>query len=212
MATNYAQLAFGDAAKALQIRYGSRSTYARLGKQTRHLGLSDTEVDFIRERDGFYLATVGENEFPYVQYRGGPAGFLKVLDEQTLGFLDLRGNRQYISTGNLTTRPKAALILMDYAGRSRLKLFVTTSILSLDDDPALTAQLQLDNAAHSPVKAERIMLLHVEAYDWNCPQHITPRYTAEEIRPLIASYQEQLAQRAQQIDELTRRLAQAQMY
>lgn len=211
MATNYAQLAFGDAAKALQTQYGSRSTYARLGEQTRHLGLSDTEADFIRERDGFYLATVGENGFPYVQYRGGPAGFLKVLDEQTLGFLDLRGNRQYISTGNLTTRPKAALILMDYAGRSRLKLFVTTSILSLDDDPALTAQLQLDNAAHDPVKAERIMLLHVEAYDWNCPQHITPRYTAEEIRPLIASYQEQLAQQAQQIDELTRRLAQAQM-
>ncbi len=171
------------------------------------MGLSETEAEFISERDGFYLATVGENGFPYVQYRGGPAGFLTVLDSQTLGFLDLRGNRQYVSTGNLTTHPKAAIILMDYARRARLKLFARIEVLALDHDPALTSRLQFNRPEGGPAKAERVLLLHVEAYDWNCPQHITPRYTAEEIRPLLTKYQQQINEQAVKIVELTRWLS-----
>ncbi|MBI4468738.1 MAG: pyridoxamine 5'-phosphate oxidase family protein, partial [Acidobacteria bacterium] len=149
--------------------------------------LSFAEADFIAERDGFYLATVGENGYPYVQFRGGPKGFLKMLDPKKLAYADFRGNMQYISVGNLNGNDTAALILMDYANRRRLKIFAHIEVVEAEDAPELIAQLQ-DTAYNAQI--ERAMVLHVEAFDWNCPQHITPRYTIEEIRELNAPLNE----------------------
>jgi hypothetical protein len=151
--------------------------------------ISSAEADFIVERDSFYLATVRESGYPYVQFRGGPKGFLKVLDPKTLAYADFRGNRQYISVGNLHRNRKAALILMDYANRRRLKIYAHIEVIEAKDAPDLLARVQdMDYEAH----VERAMVLHVEAFDWNCPQHITPRYTIEEVRDLNAPLYEQV--------------------
>ncbi|MEO5976188.1 MAG: pyridoxamine 5'-phosphate oxidase family protein [Chryseolinea sp.] len=180
---NYSTLAFSDAAKKIQEKAGSRVNYARMEKQQKD-GLSKNEVAFISERDSFYMATVGENGFPYIQFRGGPKGFLKVLDETTLGFIDFRGNMQYITAGNLTTNNKASLILMDYAARARLKIFAEVEMVELRNKPDLFTKLDLQ---HHKFHAERMMVLHIKGYDWNCPQHITPRYTMEEIEEAFSS-------------------------
>jgi predicted pyridoxine 5'-phosphate oxidase superfamily flavin-nucleotide-binding protein len=164
--------------KAQQEKYGSRKSYSRMETLVRGTELSFNEADFIAERDSFYLATVGENGYPYVQFRGGPAGFLKVLDSKTLAYADFRGNMQYISVGNLSRNDKAALILMNYPRRQRLKIYARIEVVEAQDAPELIAQLQ-DPAYDA--KVERAMLLRVEAFDWNCPQHITPRYTLVEI-------------------------------
>lgn len=183
---NYSTIAFTEAVKALQAKAGSRVNYARMEKRSHTDGLTESETDFISQRDGFYMATVGENGFPYIQFRGGPKGFLKVLDEKRLGFLDFRGNMQYVSVGNLATNNKVALILLDYPARARLKLFAEAEIVELKDDPALFDLLNLEGYKFRP---ERMMILHVKAYDWNCPQHITPRYTAEEIEEVFSAQQ-----------------------
>jgi hypothetical protein len=141
--------------------------------------LSFAEADFIAERDSFYLATIGENEYPYVQFRGGAAGFLKTLDSKTLGYADFRGNRQYISVGNLSVNNRAALILMDYPNRRRLKIYARIEVLEAAAAPELIAKLA--NSEYQ-AKIERAVILRVEAFDWNCPQYITPRYTIEEIK------------------------------
>lgn len=190
MARNFAEIAFTESVKSQQEKYGSRKSYARMEAQERGTELSFAEADFIAERDSFYLATVGENGFPYVQFRGGPKGFLKVLDQRTLAYADYRGNLQYISVGNLNRNDKAALILMDYAHRQRLKIYARVQVIEAKDAPELIGQLQ-DTAYHAQV--ERAMVLHVEAFDWNCPQHITPRYTLEEIRELNAPLNELVA-------------------
>jgi uncharacterized protein len=190
MAKNFAEIAFTDSVKAQQKKYGSRRSYARMEAMERGTELSFAEADFIAERDGFYLATVGENGYPYVQFRGGPKGFLKMLDPKKLAYADFRGNMQYISVGNLNRNDKAALILMDYANRRRLKIFARVEVVEAKDAPELIAQLQ-DTAYNAQI--ERAMVLHVEAFDWNCPQHITPRYTIEEIRELNASLYEHIA-------------------
>ena len=132
---------------------------------------------FIAARDSFYMATVSETGWPYVQHRGGAPGFLKMLDDKTLAFADYRGNRQYISVGNLAASNRAALFLMDYPARTRLKIYVHVETLALDADPALTA---LVTAQAGKAKPERILRLHLEAFDWNCPQHITQRFTLAE--------------------------------
>lgn len=175
---NYSTMAFSAAAKRMQEKAGSRASYARMEQQRYTEGMTENEVAFISERDSFYMATVGENGFPYIQFRGGPKGFLKVVDEKRLGFIDFRGNMQYISIGNLTTNNKVALILLDYPTKTRLKIYAEAEMVELKNDPALFKQLNLENYKF---RAERILLLHVKAYDWNCPQHITPRYTLEEI-------------------------------
>jgi predicted pyridoxine 5'-phosphate oxidase superfamily flavin-nucleotide-binding protein len=145
--------------------------------------LSAREVEFITERDSFYVASVLENGWPYVQHRGGPRGFLKVIDDRTLGFADFRGNRQYISLGNLTDNAKAALILMDYPRRQRLKIWATAKIVDRDEDSELAANLAVKDYV---AVVERSILLTVEAHDWNCPQHIPPKYTSEEIALEVA--------------------------
>lgn len=142
--------------------------------------LTPAEAEFIGARDSFYLATVSAAGWPYVQHRGGPRGFLKVLDDRTLAFADYRGNRQYLSVGNLAHNDRAALILVDYAQRARLKLFVRIEAVALDADPALTERITAKPPGYK-ARPERILLLRVEAFDWNCPQHITPRYTEAQI-------------------------------
>jgi predicted pyridoxine 5'-phosphate oxidase superfamily flavin-nucleotide-binding protein len=199
MARNFAEIAFTESVKAQQEKYGSRKSYARMEQLERGTELSFNEADFIAERDSFYLATVGASGFPYVQYRGGPKGFLKVLDARTLAFADFRGNLQYISTGNLQDNDKAALFLMDYAQRQRMKIFARIEIFEAATAPELIAQLH-DTSYEAQV--ERAMVLHVEAFDWNCPQHITPRYTIEEIRALNGPLYEHIAKLEAEIASL----------
>ncbi len=182
MAKNFAEIGFSSAAKKLQEKYGSRANYARMERQTFYEGLTKFEKSFISKRDSFYMATIGENGFPYIQHRGGPRGFLKVLDANRLGFIDFSGNMQYISVGNLATNNNVALFLVDYPNKKRLKIYAKAEIVEIKDDPTLHELLDLANYKFRP---ERMMVLHVEAYDWNCPQHITPRYTAEEIEAVL---------------------------
>lgn len=199
MAKNFAEIAFTESVKAQQEKYGSRRQYARMEQIERGTQFSDAEIDFIEARDGFYLATVGEEGQPYIQFRGGPSGFLKVLDEKTLGYADFRGNLQYISVGNLQQNDRAALFLMDYAHQARLKIFVTIEVVEAKENPELTAKLTMPNYQ---AKIERAMILHLEAFDWNCPQHITPRYTIEEIRKIVAPLNEHIEKLEREIEIL----------
>ena len=177
MAKNFTKQAFTDSVKAIQSKRGSRKSYSRLEDKDK-FRLGDPEKEFIRSRDGFYLSTVGETGWPYVQYRGGEKGFLKVLSESKLGFADFRGNMQYISTGNISDTKKASLFLMDYANRRRLKIWAEASIVSIDDDLELFEQLVDPDY---PAEIERLFMFDVVGFDWNCPQHITQRFTLEEI-------------------------------
>lgn len=199
MARNFAEIAFTESVKAQQTKYGSRRSYARMEQMTRGNEITENEAEFIAERDSFYLATVGESGFPYVQFRGGPKGFLKVLDARTLAYADFRGNMQYVSVGNLTRNDKAALILMDYARRQRLKIYARIEVIEAKDNPELIAQLQ---DASYDAQVERAMVLHLEAFDWNCPQHITERFTIEEIQQLNAPLYEHVAKLEAEIAQL----------
>ena len=142
---NYAKLAFTDTIKSIQEEQGSRDAYERMEKMKLPDGLSYRELSFIQERDSFYMASFGENGYPYIQHRGGPKGFLKIIDPKTLGFLDFRGNKQYISTGNVHTHKKVSLILLDYPNRARLKIYAEARVVSLDEDPELQEKLSLEN-------------------------------------------------------------------
>jgi predicted pyridoxine 5'-phosphate oxidase superfamily flavin-nucleotide-binding protein len=184
MAKNYPSLAFTDAVKEMQERLGSRAVYARIEKSTYVDGLTESEIDFILQRDSFYMSTISENGYPYIQHRGGPKGFLKVLDSKRLGVIDFKGNSQYISVGNIATHNNVALIMLDYPVKARLKIFAKAKIVELKDDPGLYHSLELDGYKFRP---ERMMVFDVEAYDWNCSQHITPRYTVEQIEEIFAS-------------------------
>ncbi|ANL36817.1 pyridoxamine 5'-phosphate oxidase family protein [Rhizobium phaseoli] len=152
---------------------------------------TESELAFIAARDSFYIASVSETGWPYVQHRGGPAGFLKAVDRKTLAFADYRGNRQYISTGNFAANDRACLFLVDYPRRARLKIYMHVEKLTLDADPSLT-DLVFD--AGYRAKAERIFRLRLEAFDWNCPQHITPRYTEQEVETAVTPLRERLTQ------------------
>jgi ferredoxin-NADP reductase/predicted pyridoxine 5'-phosphate oxidase superfamily flavin-nucleotide-binding protein len=175
----YSAIAFTPAVRAMQTRMGSRSVYAPLDRTSdKRDVLSSAEADFIHDRDGFYQATVGESGWPYVQYRGGPAGFLKVLDAKTIGYADFRGNVQYISVGNLQGNDRVSIILMDYANQRRLKILGRVRMVDASEDAALMARLEMP---HYQARVERALVITVEGYDWNCPQHITPRFTQAEI-------------------------------
>ncbi|WP_254560965.1 pyridoxamine 5'-phosphate oxidase family protein [Dyadobacter diqingensis] len=189
MARNYASVAFTEEVKALQERYGSRQAYAHMEQRTSKTQLSDSESGFIGGRDSFYIASIGENGFPYIQHRGGRKGFLHVIDPVTLAFADLRGNKQYISIGNTVTHPKVSLILMDYAHKARLKIYAELETVDITDHPDLAALVISEGDEKI---AERIVLLHVIAFDWNCPKYITPRYTIEEINEMLTPLQEHI--------------------
>ena len=192
MGRRFAELAFTPLVKEQQTRHGSRSQYHRVetaGNPGTLLGTA--EQDFIRGRDGFYMASVSESGWPYIQFRGGSKGFLHVIDERTVAFADLRGNMQYISTGNLLHDDRVALFLMDYARQTRLKILGHAEFL--EGTPAAKEWLNRlrDPGEKSP--AERAVLIHVEAWDWNCPQHITPRFTQEELAETLEPIRRRLA-------------------
>lgn len=183
--SRYLDIATTPSVAAAQDKYGSAEQWARIAARggvdetTRSQRLGPAEAGFIGERDGFYLASVSETGWPYVQYRGGPAGFLTVLEPALLGFGDFRGNRQYITTGNVTANDRASLFLMDYAHRQRLKIFGRIRIIDAADDPSLAERLTMPDYS---ARVERLVLIGVEAFDWNCPQHITPRFTLAELQ------------------------------
>ena len=201
MPNKFSDIAFTPNVKAAQIDYGSRRQYEKSENdgRERNTVLSDAEIAFIEERDGFYMATVSENDYPYIQFRGGQRGFLKVLDERTLGFADFRGNLQYISVGNVRSNRKVALFLMDYANRRRLKIFAEAEIKNAADAPELIERLKVPDYK---AKIERAIVLRVEAFDWNCPQHITPRYTIGEIQKMIEPLNEYVSRLEREIAEL----------
>jgi predicted pyridoxine 5'-phosphate oxidase superfamily flavin-nucleotide-binding protein len=200
---HYGTIAFTDDVREAQACNGSGAFYDR--KRTKGQATADpdpiTEIerDFLAERDGFYLATVSETGWPYVQYRGGPPGFLRVIDDHTLGWADFRGNLQYISTGNLAGDDRVAMIVMDYAHRRRLKIFGRAQVITAEDRPELITTLA--DPSYDGV-VQRAVLISVDAFDWNCPQHITPRFTAAEIEPHVIALRRQLAALQAENDEL----------
>jgi predicted pyridoxine 5'-phosphate oxidase superfamily flavin-nucleotide-binding protein len=181
MSRSFADIAFTPAVKEQQQRYGSRARYARMeaGAQPGG-GLGEREAEFLARADSFYLATLSETGWPYVQHRGGSPGFLKVLSPERLGFADFRGNLQYVSAGNASRNERASLIVMDYVERRRLKVFGTLRFIAIADaDAELVRRLE---PADYRARVERIALIDVVAFDWNCPQHITQRFTLEQIK------------------------------
>ena len=188
----YAHLAYTDSVRQVQREQGSALAVERpLREGDAPELLSDNETAFIESRDGFYLASVSETGWPYIQFRGGPPGFVRVLDEHTLGFADVRGNRQYITTGNVRADGRVALFLMAYPTRRRLKMFGRAHTRPLDADPALTERL---SAVRTGGKPERLIVIRVEGYAWNCPQHITPRYSLDELEGSLAPVREKVAE------------------
>lgn len=195
MSRHFAALTYTPSVRASQRRYGGRE----LGEASRErpenviAELSRRECEFIAARDSFFLSTVSETGWPHVQHRGGPAGFLRVLDATTLAFADFSGNRQYVSVGNLAANNRAALILMDYPNQRRLKILGRIEVIDMaaatieaTAGPTVDAELL---AKMQPLgrEVERILLIRVAAFDWNCSRHITPRFTASEWQSLDSS-------------------------
>jgi predicted pyridoxine 5'-phosphate oxidase superfamily flavin-nucleotide-binding protein len=175
----YATTMFSPAAKRLQQLHGSREAYQRLAERgPSQDALSPDEVGFIAARDSLYLASVTPDGWPYIQHRGGPAGFLKVLDGKTLAFADFAGNKQYITAGNLETNDRVALFLMDYPHQARLKIIGHARIVEPGADLALEALVKVPGYRAA---IERVIVIAVTAFDWNCSQHITPRWTRDEL-------------------------------
>jgi uncharacterized protein len=189
MPSSFATISFTDSVKAAQTKYGSREQNKRfeLSDDPRHT-LGEMEAAFITARDSFYMATISAHNWPYVQHRGGLTGFIKVLDERHIAFADFRGNQQYLSVGNLNANPNTSLILMDYPNRRRLKLWGTSQIFDAEDVPELMSQL---SDANYKGKADRAIVIKIQAIEWNCPQHITPRYSEYEVDRLVAALQEE---------------------
>lgn len=199
MAQNYRHTLFDDAVKALQERHGSRAAYVKMdaGADGTPDRLTAKELDYIALRDSFYMASVNADGWPYMQHRGGPAGFLRHIDGNRIGFADFRGNRQYISTANLAGNDRVSLFLMDYPNKDRLKLVGHARSIELADDPALVTSLMPEGYRAVP---ERAFLIDVLGWEWNCSQHITPRFTEAEIsaaiRPMAAEINQLRAENA----------------
>jgi uncharacterized protein len=203
MTHRFAEIAFTPTVRKVQEQLGSRTSYARRegAPEAEDHRLSEAEAGFIAARNSLYMATVGETGWPYIQHRGGPTGFVRVLDRTTIGFADYRGNRQYVSVGNLMTDSRVSLFFMDYPNKMRLKLFGRAEIVGLDDRETLSRLEMPDYRA----RVERGFLIKVEAFDWNCPQHIAERFTLDEVREMTAP----LASRIAELEaELARSLAQ----
>jgi predicted pyridoxine 5'-phosphate oxidase superfamily flavin-nucleotide-binding protein len=191
MGRRFAEIAFTPAVREVQERMGSRVAYARMeGRLPPGDALGPDEAAFVADRDSFYLATVSETGWPYVQHRGGPAGFVRLLDPRTLGFADFRGNRQYVSVGNLARDDRVAMIFMDYPNRARLKVLGRASVV----EPDRREILERLEAPEYGARVERGILIRVEAFDWNCQQHITPRFTLDEIEEATAPLRRRIAE------------------
>ena len=195
MPRKFIQIAFTPSVKAFQEQYGSREMYARMEENGPE---NDTIIprveEFIKARDSFYLGTRNENGWPYIQFRGGQQGFLKVIDETTLGFADFAGNCQYLTIGNLAVDDRVFLFLMDYSHQRRLKIWGRAKVIF--DDPHLLKQLEMpdDNA-----EAQRAVLIKVEAWDWNCPKYIPRKYSQGEVDEIIAPLQARIAELEEQL-------------
>ncbi|MBC7928569.1 MAG: pyridoxamine 5'-phosphate oxidase family protein [Bryobacteraceae bacterium] len=200
MAHNFGSLVFTPLVKALQEKYGSRRQYARMeaGRSSPDR-LGSDESAFVAERDSFYIATVGATGWPYVQHRGGLKGFLKVIDDHTIAFADFRGNKQFVSTGNIGSDDRVALIMVDYPSQTRLKILGRAEIFEGERAREWIERLR-DPADNSAI--ERAYVIRVEAFDWNCPQHITPRFTEEQIREALAPFERRQEELERENEEL----------
>ena len=207
MTYRFLDIASTPSVKAAQAANGSGAYWTGFKGERPFDGFTEAEAQFIAARDSFYMATVSETGWPYVQHRGGPAGFLRVLDGKTLAFADFRGNRQYISVGNAAANDRVALFLMDYPNRRRLKIYARIELADLSADSGLAAKLALPGYK---AKLERAVLLHVEAFDWNCPRHITPRFTAAELEGALVTVRARLEQIEAENKTLREKLARPQ--
>jgi predicted pyridoxine 5'-phosphate oxidase superfamily flavin-nucleotide-binding protein len=192
MTHRFADIAFTPAVQEQQRRHGSRAQYARMQAKA---GPDDTlgarEAEYLEQADSFYMATVSETGWPYVQHRGGPRGFLRTLSPTQIGFADFRGNVQYVSVGNATRNDRVSIIVMDYVERQRLKLLGTLRFIDVREaDPDLVRRVELPGYQ---ARVERVALIDVVAFDWNCPQHITQRLTLEEIDAAVHPLRERVA-------------------
>ncbi|RMF06297.1 MAG: pyridoxamine 5-phosphate oxidase [Alphaproteobacteria bacterium] len=192
MPHHFAEIAFTPTVRKVQEEQGSRRAYARMESASGDLNhrLTQAEASFIATRNSFYMATVSETGWPYIQHRGGPTGFVRVLDESRIGFADFRGNRQYVSVGNLMTEDRVSLFFMDYPNRTRLKLFGRARIVGLDDQAVLSRLEVPDYRA----RIERGLVITLEGFDWNCPQHITKRYSLDEMSAVTAPLTARIAE------------------
>ena len=191
MACGFLDIARAESVKAAQAANGVAAHWDNFKGHREFNGFTAAEIAFIAARDSFYVASVSETGWPYVQHRGGPTGFLRVIDDKTLAFADFRGNRQYISLGNINANDRVALFLMDYPNRRRLKIYARAEVRDLAADPALAEQLMTPGYR---AKLERAFVLHLQAFDWNCSQHITPRFTEAEIDEALAPVRARIAQ------------------
>jgi predicted pyridoxine 5'-phosphate oxidase superfamily flavin-nucleotide-binding protein len=204
MPYGFLDIASTPGVRAAQEANGSGEFWANFKGERASDRFTLAEAAFIAERDSLYMATVSESGWPYVQHRGGPPGFIRILDDRTLAIPDFRGNRQYISTGNLATDDRAALILMDYTNRRRLKLYAHVEARDLEKDPELAAELALPGYRG---KVERGLVMHLVAFDWNCPQHIIPRFSEAELAPALAPLRARLEALEAENQALRARLA-----
>jgi len=204
MSYGFLDIAVTPSVRAVQAEMGHDQIWQDFKGDRAFDRFTETEAAYIADRDSFYMATVSETGWPYVQHRGGPRGFLKRVDDRTLAFADYRGNRQYISTGNLAASDRACLFLIDYPRRARLKIYAHVETVALDADPALT---DLVTVPGYRAKLERIFRVHLESFDWNCQQHITPRFTEAEIAGAVRPLHDRLAQLESENAALRARLA-----
>ncbi len=200
MTRKYPQIMYTQGVKQAQEHYGTRRQNKKMeAMDWPDAHLTERESAFISQRDGFYMATVSDTGWPYLQFRGGPQGFLKVLDDTTLTYADFRGNLQYISTGNLRYDNRVALFFMDYANRKRLKIAARADVFDIGERPDL--KLQLETPGYKG-KIERAFVFKIEAFDWNCPQHIMPRFTEEEWSSVTQDYETQIEALKREIEQL----------
>ncbi len=204
MAYGFMDIALTPSVLAAQAEMDADHLWAGFKGHREFDRFTENEAAFLAQRDSFYIASVSETGWPYVQHRGGPPGFLRMLDATTLAFVDYRGNRQYISTGNFAANDRACLILVDYPRRARLKIYGHVEKLALDADPALTERVT--DAAYG-AKAERIFRLRLTAFDWNCPQHIVPRFSEREVAAAVQPLHDRVAELEQENAALRRQLA-----
>ncbi|NKB52393.1 MAG: pyridoxamine 5-phosphate oxidase [Rhizobiaceae bacterium] len=207
MSRAFAEITFTPSVLAAQEQQGSAEGYANFLQPDAERGdrIGPQEAQFISLRDGFYQATVSETGWPYVQFRGGPKGFLKVLDDKTIAYADFRGNRQYLSVGNLNDNDRISLIVMDYPNRRRLKIWGRVKLVGAKEDALLMSKLRDPDYRGLP---ERAVVITVEALDWNCPQHIPQRLTLEELEPQLAPVREEIAKLREENAELKAKLDQ----
>jgi predicted pyridoxine 5'-phosphate oxidase superfamily flavin-nucleotide-binding protein len=207
MSRAFAEISFTPSVLAVQALNGSDKSYTKFLEPDAARGdrVGHVEAEFISLRDSFYQATVSNTGWPYVQFRGGPVGFLKVLDEGTIAYADFRGNRQYLSTGNIVDNDRVSLIIMDYPNRRRLKVWGRVKLIDAKVDPVLMKKLQDPTYRALP---ERAVVITVEALDWNCPQHIPQRMTLDELEPQLKPSRDEIAQLKAENEELKTALGQ----